>query len=122
MKPKRGYDRKARVADLIQKALAKIMLEELADSKFRLVTITDVSMSRDLSYAKIFVGVLKDDPAEIKEIISELNNHAKSIRYSLAKAVKLRIVPEIKFYYDESAAHGYKISDLIHSAMKKTEK
>lgn len=122
MPNKRRFDRKARVADLIQKALATIIMKEMPDAKFRFVTITDVEMSRDLSYAKVFVSVLQDDAAKIKEIIADLNNNVKPIRYSLAQSVKLRIVPEIKFMYDESTAHGFKISGLIDRAMKKTEK
>lgn len=116
---KRGYDRKARVADLVQKALAKIILQELADERFRFVTITDVTMSRDLSYAKVFVSMLEDDPVEIKATVDALNQSAKHIRHSLAHEVKLRIAPEVKFHYDESTAHGFKISSLIDSAIKK---
>jgi ribosome-binding factor A len=116
---KRGYNRRDRVADLIQKSLAKIILQELSDERFRLVTITGVELSRDLSYAKVFVSMLQDDPEQIKETISTLNRMAKQIRYSLAHDVKLRITPELKFAYDESTAYGFKISNLIDSAIKK---
>lgn len=118
---KRGFDRRARIADVIQKSLAKIILQEVADERFKFVSITDVTLSRDLSYAKIFVSMLQDDEKEIKEIIKALNAHAKAIRYSLAKEVELRIMPELKFYYDESSAHGFHISNLIDEAIKKSK-
>ncbi len=118
---RRGYDRTQRVADLLQKALAQILLEDMSDQRFRLVTITSVSVSRDLSYAKVFVSVLMDDQAKIKDTIIALNRAAKSLRYSLAREVKLRIMPELKFVYDESTAHGFRLSMLIDSAVKKSE-
>lgn len=119
---KRGYERSQRVADLIQKSLAQIILEEMADDSFRLVTITGVSVSRDLSYAKVFISVLKDDPEQIKQMIDVLNDSSKALRYSLAQAVDLRIVPQLKFVYDESTVRGFRISKLINSAMSKTDK
>jgi ribosome-binding factor A len=116
---KRGFDRTQRVADLIQKTLATLLIQEMIDDRFRLVTITSVTMSRDLSYAKVFVSVLLDDLEQIKQIVIALNRSAKSLRYHLAHEVDLRIVPELKFVYDESTAQGFHLSNLIDSAIKK---
>lgn len=119
---KRGFDRTQRIADLIQKALAKMLLHDMTDDRFRLVTVTDVSVTRDLSYAKVYVSVLLDDKDKIKETVTALNRAAKAFRYHLAREVDLRIIPELKFVYDESTARGFKLSSLIDSAVKKTEK
>jgi ribosome-binding factor A len=119
---KRGFDRTQRVADLLQKALAQLLLHDMTDDRFRLVTVTGVGVSRDLSYAKIYVSVLMDEAEKIKQTIVALNRSAKSLRYNLAKEVELRIVPELKFVYDESTAHGFKISTLIDSAVKNLDK
>lgn len=111
---RRGYDRTQRVADLIQKALASILLQDMNDDRFRLVTVTSVTVSRDLSYAKVFISVLIDDAEQIKEIVEALNREVKPLRYQLAKAVKLRIAPELKFVYDESTAYGFRIRTLLN--------
>ena len=116
---KRGFNRTQRVADLIQKALANLLLQE-GHSLFHLVTITSVTVTRDLSYAKIYVSVLMDDDIQIKRVVKELNNAAKSLRYQLAREVILRVMPELKFVYDESTAHGFHLSTLIDKAIKKT--
>lgn len=116
---KRGYDRTRRVADLLQKTLAQMLLQDMSDDRFRLVTVTGVTVSRDLSYAKIHISMLFDDAEKIKQVVDALNRAAKSLRYQLAKEVELRIVPELKFLYDESTAHGFRISDLIDEAIKK---
>ncbi len=119
---KRGFDRSQRIAELIRQALAQILLQEMGDERFRLVMVTDVTVSRDMSYAKVYISVLLDDESKIKEIVDALNKAAQAIRYNLARAVKLRVTPELKFVYDESTARGFHISSLIDSAFKKEEK
>jgi ribosome-binding factor A len=121
---KRGFERAKRVADLIQKKLANILLQDMTmtDERFGLVTITSVTVSRDLSYAKVYVSVLMDDKEKIKQTVDSLNRAAKSMRYHLAHEVQLRVVPELKFIYDESIARGFRLSTLIDRAVKKSEK
>lgn len=119
---KRGFDRGQRVGDMISRTLATMLLEDMTDQRFRLVTVMSVVMSKDLSYAKIYVSVMMDDVAEIKKTVEALNRAAKGLRYQLAKEVKLRIVPELRFVYDETTARGFHLSGLIDEAMKKTGK
>ncbi len=67
---RRGYDRTRRIADLIQRALAQMLLTGTDDKRFNLVTVTGVSISRDLSFAKVHVSMLIDDAAEIKQVLA----------------------------------------------------
>lgn len=115
---KRGFDRTERIADLLQKVLAQLLLQDI-DERFKLVTIVSVTVTRDLSYAKVYVSVLLDEEDKIKEVIYALNKSAKSLRYELAHQVKLRVTPELKFIYDESTAQGFRLSSLIDQALKK---
>lgn len=112
----KGYNRIQRVGDLIQTALAEILQRESEDLKVGIVTITDVSVSHDMSYAKIFVSVL--DETRAADSIKELNNAAKNLRYQLAHAVKLRVTPQLKFVYDDSSVRGNRISSLINDSLK----
>lgn len=118
----RGFQRTERIADLIQKSLAQILLQEVSDERFRLVTITSVSVTRDLAYAKVYVSVLEEEQEKVKAIMTALNHAAKYLRYTLAHSIDLRVIPELKFTYDESTRHGFKISSLIDAAMKKEKK
>jgi ribosome-binding factor A len=118
---KRSFNRTERVSNLIQKVLASLLLQEMLDERFRFVTITSVVVSRDLSYAKVYVSTLFNEKDKIKETIIALNHAAKHLRYRLAKEVKLRIVPELSFIYDESTAYGFRISTLIDSVIKKSD-
>lgn len=119
---KKVFERTQRVGDLIQKELAQMLLTEMSDERFRLVTITGVTVSRDWAYAKVYVSVLSDDQGEINQIVDALNHAAKSLRYHVAHRVKLRVMPELKFFYDESIARGFRIASLINKTMKDEEK
>lgn len=119
---KRGFDRTQRVADLLQKTLAQMLLQDMTDDRFRLVTITGVTVTRDLAHAKVFVSVMMDDQEAVKQTVASLNRAAKPLRYHLAREVDLRITPELKFVYDDSTAHGFHISHLINAAVKKEKK
>ena len=80
------------------------------------MTITGVTVARDLSFAKVFVSTLEEGKEQ--EVVLALNHAAKYIRHTLAQKVKLRIIPEIKFVYDDSSLRGHHISSLIDSALK----
>ena len=69
---RRGFDRTQRVADLIQKTLAQMLLQD-SDERFHFVTITSVTVSRDLSYAKVYISVLMDEEDQIKQTVTALN-------------------------------------------------
>lgn len=112
----KGYKRTQRIADLIQTALAEILQRDAKDFRFGIVTVTSVEVAHDLSFAKVFVSVLEEQKAP--EIIAALNGAAKYLRYSLANAVELRVTPELKFIYDDSAVRGSHISSLINKALK----
>ncbi|HEX4045618.1 MAG TPA: 30S ribosome-binding factor RbfA [Gammaproteobacteria bacterium] len=114
-------DRTQRIGDLIQKTLATMLLQDMSDERFRFVTVTGVVLSRDLGHAKVYVSVLNDDAKVIEQTVDALNRAAKPMRYHLAQEVKMRIVPELRFVYDESTAHGFYISNLIEKANKKQE-
>lgn len=107
-----------RLGYLIRTALAEILQRSAEDLEFGMVTITNVTVSPDLSFAKVFVSVLDD--ANAKTTLTRLNDHAKQLRYELAHAVKIRTTPELKFVYDDSIVRGNRISSLINDVMKKT--
>lgn len=112
----KSNNRKQRVADLIQTALAEILQREAQRLQCGMVTITDVNVTKDLTFAKIFVSVLDD--SRVKESLMALNEASKFLRYELAHAVKLRMTPELKFIYDDSIVRGNRISSLISKALK----
>lgn len=113
---KKNYSRMQRVSNLIQTTLAEILRRNSEDLQVGMVTVTSVKVSHDLSHAKIYVSILEDEKAA--DTILTLNNATKALRYELANAIDLRITPELKFFYDDSAVRGSRISSLINQVLK----
>lgn len=118
----REFSRADRVAQELQKEVAIILQREVKDPRIGMVTVSDVEVSRDLAYAKIFVTFLFDSDSEaIKQGMKGLEKASPYIRSLLGKAMRLRIVPELRFVYDESLVEGMRMSNLVSSVIKNDE-
>ena len=100
-----------RVNSLLEKEISTILMMEVKDPDIRFVTVTKVNTTNDLSYAKVYVTVLKDDKKE--ETLKALKEAKGFIRKELMNRVELRYVPELQFVYDDSIAYGQKIESII---------
>lgn len=114
------FGRSQRVAQELQKEIALIIQREIKDPRLGLmVTVSGVELSRDLAYAKVFVTFLNDDDAEfVKEGIKALQDASGFIRSLLGKAMRLRIVPELTFFYDNSLVEGMRMSNLVTNVVR----
>lgn len=115
----REFSRSRRVAQQIQKELAQIVMREIKAGEFGMITINEVDLSRDLSYAKVYFTQLNDDAELIKKAIALLNDQAPLIRSMMGSAMRLRIVPELKFFYDKSLSEGIRMTNLVNQAVRK---
>ncbi len=117
------YSRTQRVADQIQRELATLIQLEMKDPRLGMVTVSAVELSRDMSYAEVYVTVLEQaDSAEVELTLKILSGAAGFLRTRLAKRVQLRAVPHLRFHYDESVARGQRLSALIDQAVSKDRK
>ena len=117
------FGRAQRVAQEMQKEIAIILQREIKDPRLGLMTtVSDVEVSRDLAYAKVFVTFLNDkDEEDIKAGIKALQDASGFIRTLLGKAMRLRIVPELTFFYDNSLVEGMRMSNLVSNVIKDDE-
>ncbi len=102
-----------RIADQIQKELSYILQLEVRDDDIKFVTITDVHVTSDLSFAKVYVTVLNDDKKEVT--LKALKDAAGFLRKELAGRIDIRHIPELQFVYDESIDYGKKIEQIIET-------
>ncbi|WP_427979805.1 30S ribosome-binding factor RbfA [Agarivorans sp.] len=114
----REFSRPDRVAQQIQKEVAVILQREVRDSRLGLVTVSAVEVTRDLAYAKIFVTFLDDSDEAVKASLEALEEHVGYVRHLLAKAMRLRAVPELRFQYDGSLREGLRMTELASQAVK----
>lgn len=113
----REFNRSQRVAQELKKEIAIILQREIKDPRLLMTTVSDVDLSRDLSHAKIYVTFLNDDEVSIKQGLAALTEAISFIRILLGKAMQLRIVPSLAFYYDRSLTEGIRMSKLVDEAV-----
>ncbi|MDR5861158.1 30S ribosome-binding factor RbfA [Halomonas eurihalina] len=114
----REFKRTDRVADQLQKELAVLIQREIKDPRLGMVTVSGVEVSRDLGYADVHVTLLGEQDAErIKENMAVLKRAAGFLRSQIARRIKLRHAPELRFHYDESVVRGQHLSSLIDEAV-----
>jgi ribosome-binding factor A len=115
----REFSRTDRVAQQIQKEIAVILQREIKDPRLGFVTVSAVEVSRDLSYAKIFITVLNTtDEDKTKQSVAILNDATGYIRSILGKRIRARIMPELRFVVDNSLIEGMRISNLVDSVIR----
>lgn len=107
------FSRTQRVSQQLQKELALILQREVRDSRLGMVTVSDVDVSRDLSYAKVFVTFLCIADQTPESCLAALREHEVSIRMMLGKRIRLRLTPEIRFFYDNTLVEGMRMSNLV---------
>jgi len=120
----RDFSRTKRVADQIQRDLAVLIQQEVKDPRVGLVTLNAVKVSKDLSYADVYYTCMSlDDAADAKkESRKILAGAAGFLRSLLAKEMNLRVVPELRFHYDELLGEGHKMTTLINQAVQSDTK
>ncbi len=113
----RDFSRTDRVAQEIQKEVAMIIQREVKDPRLGMVTVNAVEITRDLAYAKIFVTFFTLEGQNEKESTEVLNEAAGFIRSLLAKRIKARIMPELRFVFDKSLAEGVRMTNLVNQVV-----
>lgn len=112
------FHRSDRVADAIQRSLAQLIPQEIRDPRLGMVNINDVTVTRDLSYAKVYVTLVGEyDDEACEASIAVLNNAANFLRNLIAKELTTRIIPRLQFHYDKTAVRGQALSSLIDRAV-----
>ena len=114
------YSRSKRLGEQIKRELAKLIQFELRDPRFGMITVNFVELSRDFSYAEVNVTVFSSngDEDDSLDIMSLLNRASSFLRSELARSLKLRKVPHLRFHYDDSLDRGAYVNNLIHRALR----
>ena len=112
------FGRADRVAQQIQREIAVILQREVKDPRVGMVTVSDVELTRDLQHAKIFVTFFLNEVDDIEAGAKVLNDASGYIRILMGKAMKLRVVPEIRFVYDKTLVEGMRISNLVTNTVR----
>ena len=97
-----------------------LIRDNVRDPRVGMLSVTDVEISRDLAYAKVFVSFLGErSQNDIEAALEALNGASGYLHKLLAGSIKLRITPKLQFSYDESGRRGQHLSALIDLAVSK---
>ena len=107
----KSFHRTDRVAAQLRRELGLLVHQAVREHGLPSVSVSDVEVTRDMAHAKVFVTALV--PEQSKEAVKALKALAVEIRFQLARAVRMRHVPELHFHYDDSVDKGERINKLL---------
>ncbi len=116
--------RATRVAEGVRQEISVLISQSLRDPRVRGAVVSRVEMTDDLREARVYVRALEgaEDAAKKKELVEGLTRAAGMLRREIAKALKLRVAPELKFFFDEGDDKRTRVESLLmeieHDARK----
>ena len=114
--------RTEKVAEEIKHKLNTAMSKDLSEiGGLGLVTISKVIITPDLKLAKVYLTFL-GNKEPVEKCLEKINGKKKHIRYILAKNIILKYMPDLNFYYDDTAEYADKMQRLINKIHKEEEK
>ena len=109
--------KKERLEATMQKELSIILRDEVKDPALRMCTVTSVTVTNDLSIAKVYISFMEHE----KRGMDALERSKGFIRSKLAHVLKIRKCPELHFVVDDSLEYGNHIEELIRKIHKAEE-
>ncbi len=105
--------RQNRISRLLQKELAEIFQGQTRQTHGLLVSVTRVRISPDLSICTAYLSIFPSEKG--KELLENIRLNEKTIRYELGRRVhnQLRIIPELRFFIDDSLDYIDRIDELL---------
>ena len=105
-------NRPDRVGEAIRDELSQLIAREVHDPGIGFITLTRVSVTSDLQSARVYYTSLGDEKAQ-RETAKALKRAGPFLRRQLGSRIRLRRVPEITFFYDESIANTDRIEQIL---------
>ncbi len=93
------------ISDIIQKGIKDPRIEGI-------ISVTDVDLSADYRHARVYISIYGDDERK-QRVMEAIEESSSLIRKEVGRRIRLRHVPELRFFLDESLEKGKKITDLI---------
>ena len=112
--------RGGRINEEVKREISNIIQNEIKDPRMTaMVSVTDVKVTRDLRYAKVFVSIFGKDEEEKNNTFIALKNASGFIRKDIGLRINLRYNPQLIFELDDSISYGMRIEELITKVKEK---
>lgn len=106
--------RRKRTAEQIKTIFSSLFLREMGDPRLQGITVTDVTIDRELQYADIYVNALGDESRQ-EEVMTAVDGASGYLRRELASRLNTRTVPQLRFHWDPTLAYAERIEQLLDS-------
>jgi len=109
--------RTERVASLLKEELGAVLVRDYSNPSYGFITVTDVSVTRDLRIAKVYFSIM-GNPEVQKKTMAMLEHERSHLRGIVGSKLRLRYVPELQFYHDTTMDRVQRINTLINEIHK----
>lgn len=114
------YDRAERVSDEIYRVVAEAIINNLDDPRIARARVTRVRMTKDLRIAYLYVHIDGATEEERSEVVKGFKSSSGFIKRCIAREVKLRFMPEVRFFYDDGIDAEERLEKLLRDASHKS--
>jgi ribosome-binding factor A len=112
--------RPERVGEAIRDELSQLLAREVHDPGIGFITLTRVAVTTDLQLARVYYTLLGDEKAQ-RETAKALQRAVPFLRRQLGSRIRLRRVPELSFFYDQSIANTDRIEQILQELKSEAE-
>lgn len=109
-----------RIQDQIHRIMTEILETKVNDPRVEGAYITDVSVDRELDFANIYISSLAGE-SQADEILAGLRNASGFMRYLLSQEIEIRVMPKLRFYWDETPDRADRIESLLAEIREERE-
>lgn len=107
--------RGGRINEEFKREISRLIQNEIKDPRITaMISVTDVKVTKDLRYAKVYVSIFCKDEEEKKNNLMALKSASGFVRKNVGQKINLRHTPEIIFELDDSINYGMHMDELIH--------
>ena len=106
--------RQERTAEQMQQILSDLFLRELNDPRLQALTVTEVSIDRELEHADVYVNALGDEERQ-DDVMAALAKAAGFLRRELVSRMRLRKAPQLHFHWDPRLEHVQEVEDILNN-------
>jgi ribosome-binding factor A len=106
--------RASRIADRIREELSEMLIQQISDPRLTGISITDVTVDREIAYADVYVSAL-EGAQRADDVLAGLDHAQGYLRYELSQRIDLRVFPRLRFHWDPTFEKAETIERLIAS-------
>lgn len=106
--------RQQRTAEQIQYILSELFLREMNDPRLQAVSVTEVTIDRELEHADVYINALGDESRQ-EDVMAALENAAGFLRREVVTRMRLRKAPQLHFHWDPRLEHMQEVEDILNN-------